>query len=159
MNNEYLRLNNADSQQDLSVNKYSAKLNAKNKANRQRQSSALGLIIDEVYSVQEKTELIQQESVKKPKILDAVFFSFAYLISLILLAFIVKTTKNLVLLYVLAMGSSFYIPLSFIYFFYRLDVRGKLKFSSIAYCVLIGFAIYLAIDFVFEKFVLPSFCC
>ncbi|MBQ3235410.1 MAG: hypothetical protein IJA97_04550 [Clostridia bacterium] len=156
MNNDYLRITNPDALTDTTVNKYSAKANAKLKSKKQNVSSTLDLIIDEVYDFSDRSELIYQESVKKPKILDAIFFSFVYLALLIIVAILVGFIKNLVLVHLLAVASAFYIPLSFIYFFSRLDVRGNVKFSTIAYCTIIGLTIYFLIDMLFDALVSPT---
>ena len=151
MNNDFLRLNNVTAQTDTSVNKYSVKSAQKKKTSRTDGNSALSLIIDEVYDGD--SGLIYNERVQKPKIIDSIAFSFVYLVVIMAFMLLVEAKANLFLIYVLAIISAILVPVSLVYFFYRLDVRGRLKFSSIIYLVSVGFVVYVFIDFIFKRFV------
>lgn len=153
MNNEYLRLDNPDAKVDSTVNKYSAKTQVKRKAKKQELTSTIDLILEEVYESQNTTTLINQETVHKPKILDTIVFSFIFLIAIIFLGIVTRLSTSLLLTFILSVSSAFFIPVSFIYFFHRLDVRGNIKFSTIVYCFTLGATAYLMIDYLFDKFV------
>ena len=133
MNNEYLRLDNPDAKVDSTVNKYSAKTQVKRKAKKQELTSTIDLILEEVYESQNTTTLINQETVHKPKILDTIVFSFIFLIAIIFLGIVTRLSTSLLLTFILSVSSAFFIPVSFIYFFHRLDVRGKIKFYRRSY--------------------------
>ncbi len=151
MSKDFLRLKNHD-EHDSSVNKYSAKSHAKRKVNQRGENSAIGLLIDEVYDYQSKS-LISEEYVKKPKILDSIVFSFIYLAVLMLLLIFVSASTSIFSVFVLAIVSALFIPTSFVYFFYRLDARGKLRFSSVVYYFVFGFISFLIIKFAFDKII------
>lgn len=150
MSKDLLRLKNADSQADLSVNRYSAKEKEVPKQHTRTRNSTIGLIVDEIYDSQ-SSSLINEGQVKKPKIIECVSFVFAYVIGLIVLFVLTATINNLFAVFVLAIISALFVPLAFLYFFYKIDARGKLKFSTIAYCVWLGFLLFLLIDFSFNK--------
>ncbi len=150
MSKDLLRLKSANSKTDLSVNKYSAKENVKRKVHTRADNSTISLIVDEIYDSQ-SSALVREEQVKKPKIIECISFVFAYVIGLIVLFVLTATINNLFAVFVLAIVSALFVPLAFLYFFYKIDARGKLKFSTIAYCVWLGFLLFILIDFTFDK--------
>lgn len=150
MNNDYLRLNNSELKSDKSVNIYSAKHSKVKNVESNLSKSALSIIIDEVYSSGDSVEFINENTVEKPKILDSIIFSFVFLLVIIAITFVCTVTKDLILILCLSVLLAMFVPVSLLYFFYRLDVRGKLKFSSLIYYMLLGGVFLICIDFVFK---------
>ncbi|MBE5744433.1 MAG: hypothetical protein E7358_07000 [Clostridiales bacterium] len=153
MDNNYLRLNNNELKTDKNVNIYSAKHSKIKDKEKKNSISAISMIIDEVYGVRDTAELIAKDAVEKPKILDAIIFSFVFLLFIMALTFVCNVVKDLLLLLTLCVIFALFIPISLVYFFYRLDVRGKLKFSSLFFYSLFGGAFLIFIEFTFNTMV------
>ncbi len=150
MNNDYLRLNNDDLKSDNTVNIYSAKHSKSKTKEVSSSKSAISLLIDEIYSAGETAEFINNDAIEKPKVLGAIVFSFVFLLVIMAISFICSVVKDLMLVLCLCILFAFFVPVSILYFFYRLDVRGKLKFSSIAYYMLLGGAFLIGVEFIFN---------
>lgn len=151
MNNEYLRLNNNELKSDKSVSIYSAKHYKVKKAKSNSSKSVISLLIDEVYSAGETAELITKDIVQKPKILDGVIFSFVFLLVIMAVSFVCTAVKDLMLTLVLSVLFALFVPISLLYFFSCLDVRGKLKFSNLAYYIMLGGVFLISVEFVFNN--------
>ena len=141
MDNEYLRLLNEDRLGDSEVNQYSVKKNSTKKKLNQN-NTAISLIIDEIHN-KSKTLSLSEGGVKKPKLLDSIVFSALLLLFGAILGVLTYTVKEFFLLELLTVYLSLFMPLSFMYFFYRLDVKESIKFSTLVYCVVVGITIFI----------------
>ncbi len=151
MNNEFLRLNNDELKIDKTVNFYSAKHHKVKKVQSDSSRSAISLLIDEVYSAGDTAEFITKDVVVKPKLLDPVIFSFVFLLVIMAFSFVCSAVKDLMLILCLSVMLALFVPVSLLYFFSRLDVRGKLKFSNLIYYLLLGGVFYIAVEFIFNN--------
>lgn len=151
MNNDYLRLENEERLSDQEVNKYSVKKVAKKKKSVE-ENSMIKLIFDEIYS-KNNVFSVSQTKTNKPKLLDAIVFSSILILFGFILAVITYTLREFFLLELFVLYSSLIVPLSLIYFFYRLDVKGNVKFSTLMYCVLVGISLFIATELIFNKFI------
>lgn len=151
MNNDYLRLNNSELKTDKSVNIYSAKFTKANKTQATSSKSAISLIVDEIYSLGDTTEFISKDIVEKPKVLGTIIFSFVFLLVIMAITFVCNLVKDLMLVFLLSVLLAFFVPISLLYFFYKLDARGKLKFSSLVYYAMLGGAFIVGVEFVFNS--------
>lgn len=151
MDNEYLRLLNEERLKDNEIIEYSVKKNiAKKKA--PHNNTAISLIFDEIYN-KTNTLSLSQTSTKMPKLLDSIVFSLVVFLIGVLLGVLTYIVRDFFLLELLIVYISIFMPLSFIYFFYRLDVKGSTKFSTLVYCVSVGVAIFIMSELLFESLI------
>ena len=151
MDNEYLRLLSEERQNDNEVINYSVKKNATKKKPNQN-NTAISLIFDEIYN-KTNTFSLNEASAKKPKLLDSIVFSSILLLIGVLLGVLTYILREFFLLELLVVYFSIFMPLSFMYFFYRLDVKGHTKFSTLVYCVSVGIAIFIISELLFKSLI------
>lgn len=158
MNNEYLRLNGKDRQTDKNVVEYSVSASKKKiLKSASGENSAINLIIDEINSVEAQENVLLTQAVKKPKLIDAIIFSFASFVIVCLLILLNYFIKDFFLLNLITITFSVILPISVTYFFYRLDVRGNVKFSNIMYYFIAGVTLFIAQNLIFNKGVNQAF--
>lgn len=151
MDKDYLRLNNESRFEDNDVNEYSVKVVVKKKKSAD-ENTTLQLIFDEIYSKGNSIG-VGDGTTNKPKLLDAIVFSSIMLLFSIILAVVTYFTREFFLLQLLAVCSASILPISLLYFFYRLDVKGKIKFSTLVYLVVVGIAIFVITELIFDRLV------
>jgi hypothetical protein len=151
MDKDYLRLNSESRLSDESVNEYSVKVAVKKKKSSE-ENSTLQIIFDEIYNKGNSIG-VSGANTNKPKLLDSIIFSSIILLFGVILAVITYFTRELFLLQLLVISSAIIVPISLLYFFYRLDVKGKVKFSTIMYLVVAGVVIFIVTELVFEKII------
>ena len=148
MNNEYLRLDCEERFVDSSVNEYSVKTPVKKAVEK---NTALKLILDEIYSKCNSVNI--SETAKKPKLLDAIVFSSILLLFALLLSVVTYYSRVFTMLELTVCCYSAIMPTSIIYLIYKLDVTGKVKFSTIIYCVFVGVAVFVLVEIIFSKLI------
>ena len=151
MDNEYLRLVSEERLNDNEIIEYSVKKNLPKKKTHHN-NTAISLIFDEIYNRSSAFSL-DQASPKKPKLLDSIVFSSIILLIGVLLGVLSYIVREFFLLELLIFYLSMFMPLSFMYFFYRLDVKGNTKFSTLVYCVSVGIAIFIISELLFESLI------
>lgn len=156
MDNEYLRLANPDLKNDETVNSYSAKSN-KVKINNKSSASAIGFIIEELNSGKIDEPIRIEMPVEKPKILDCFTLAVIFILVCVTLSVLALTFNELFLLQPLIVVLALTVPISSIYFFYRLDVRSKTPISSVIFYFLIGAFIYVIIELFYVKLIFEPF--
>ncbi len=151
MDKDYLRVNSEKRLADSEVNEYSVKSKAKKNKSFEK-NSAIKLIFDEIYS-KSKSFDISKGNIKKPMLLDSIIFSLILLVLGVVLCVVAYVLREFFLLQLLVFYFSFFVPVSLLYFFYRLDVNGGIKFSMLVYCILAGVATYIISELFFANFV------
>lgn len=151
MDKDYLRLGGESRLEDNEVNEYSVKVEIKKKKNVE-ENSTLQLIFDEIYN-KGNSIAVSGATSNKPKLLDAIVFSSIMLLFTVILAVFTYFAREFFLLQLLVICSALILPISLLYFFYRLDVKAKVKFSTLVYLVVIGVAIFVITELIFDKFI------
>ena len=151
MDNDYLRLDSDERLVDSQVNEYAVKTNYKKQRNN-KGNTAISFILDEIYSKKNLVDISENVS-KKPKLLDAIFFSLSLLLFSFLISVVTYYVRAFFLLELTVFCYSAIIPVSILYFFYRLDVNGRIKFSTLAYSALFGISAFIIIEIIFTKLI------
>lgn len=155
MDKDYLRLNCESRIEDNEVNEYSVKVALKKKKTEEN-NSTLQLIFDEIYN-KGNSIAVSGANPNKPKLLDAIAFSVIMFLFSVVLAVFTYFMRELFLLQLLVICSAVIVPISILYFFYRLDVRGNVRFSTLVYSVIVGVVIFCATELVFDRFVSQAY--
>lgn len=155
MDKDYLRLNCESRIEDNEVNEYSVKFALKKKKTEEN-NSTLQLIFDEIYN-KGNSIAVSGATPNKPKLLDSIVFSVIMLLFNVVLAVFTYFMREFFLLQLLVICSAVIVPISILYFFYRLDVRGNVRFSTLVYSVIVGVVIFCATKLVFDRFVSQTY--
>ena len=154
MGNEILRRNspNSDSH-DLSIASFGENQNPKIDA---RPNSLISFFTDEKKAVQEKLALEDSKPVQKPKLGGSTTIFIELLVITILLLYFCISVNNVFFMSVLIFIASAIMPITMVYFFNKLNTRGRLRLSTVIRLLATGVITYLILDFLFDKFFLDS---
>ncbi len=151
MNNDFLRFSNQQLQNDEGVVNYCAKKEPKKKERQTSGDTALKIILDEIYSYDKTVHLSTQDSADVPKLLAPIIASGVFFLFCVLATVIAYFSAEFFTLPIVMVTYSAFVPISLLYFFYRLSASKKLKFSTIMISVVLGSLVYTTVELIFSN--------
>ena len=155
MNNDFLRFSNENLDREEGVVSYSAQ-KTEEKPKRSEKNTAIKIILEEIYNKDKTISLSNEETNNKPKLLISIVFSMVGFVFCGILTAISSFSNELFTLPILVMSYSLLIPISFTFFFYKLNIHSKVKFVTVMLCYLLGSLLYFGVELIFSLAVSDS---
>ena len=149
MDNDILRVNNKDRIFDEDVNVSSFGESVQKKVAVKKENSVHNFLEDELLEKQVNV-VIQKAPVDKPKLFEPIALSVLLIMIALILSIVCYFSGELFIVpaYILILGLT--VPISFSFFFFRLNTRGDVNFLTIVKLFLVGIAISIVLSLIFE---------
>ncbi len=151
MDNEFLRYENNPNLKSKEVSFTSFNKKNNQESNKKHANSLWSFINEEEISFNKKILLEESAPVEKPKLGEAVNLFIVVLLLNVLLVNFCSLTNNIFFLFILIFLSSVTIPISIMFFFYKLNTRSKISVINVIKFLGIGAFAFLIMGGVLDK--------
>ena len=152
MGNEFLRLENKSNLDDtVSTVSFGEKPLKKNDG---ETNTLLNFFRSERVDFNEKLVLEDKVPVEKPKLYECVSLLIELIIISALLIYFCLSVNNLFFSVILIVFTGMILPISMVFFFYKLNTRWKIPTTLLINLFIVGLCAYLIVDVVLDRFIL-----
>ena len=151
MDNEFLRYENNPNLKSKEVSFTSFNKKNNQESNKKHANSLWSFINEEEISFNKKILLEESAPVEKPKLGEAINLFIVVLVLNVLLVNFCSLTNNIFFLFILIFLSSVTIPISIMFFFYKLNTRSKISVINVIKFLSIGAFAFIIMGGVLDK--------